>query len=258
MIKFFRKIRQQLLTANKFSKYLLYAIGEIFLVVIGILIALQLNNLNENRKTHEKEHQYLIALQGELESNIEEITSEKAGLNSSLESQRKIIKIISNRIDTISEIHLSNLFNSAFSRESSVSYINGVFTELLNSGNLNTISNDSIRFSITSWEGIMIGIRNQENEYNTCRNKITDFLIDSGDFKGVMDDNSVSEWVEMEKSDNNSNKSLLKVQKFENLIAYQIVLGVVLDELRYSKLENEINELLVMVKRELDERKTKG
>ena len=51
MIKFFRKIRQQLLVENKFSKYLLYAIGEIILVVIGILIALQINNWNEVRKT---------------------------------------------------------------------------------------------------------------------------------------------------------------------------------------------------------------
>ncbi len=51
MIKFFRKIRQKLLKENKFSKYLLYAIGEILLVVIGILIALQINNWNENKKS---------------------------------------------------------------------------------------------------------------------------------------------------------------------------------------------------------------
>ena len=51
MIKFFRKIRQKLLTENKFSKYLIYAIGEIVLVVIGILIALQVNNWNEIRKS---------------------------------------------------------------------------------------------------------------------------------------------------------------------------------------------------------------
>tara|TARA_R110002072_G_scaffold14272_4_gene59494 strand:- start:1111 stop:1833 length:723 start_codon:yes stop_codon:yes gene_type:complete len=50
MIKFFRKIRQRLLTENKFSKYLIYAIGEIVLVVIGILIALQINNWNEKRQ----------------------------------------------------------------------------------------------------------------------------------------------------------------------------------------------------------------
>lgn len=50
MIKFFRNIRQHLLSENTFSTYLLYAIGEIILVVIGILIALQINNWNEGRK----------------------------------------------------------------------------------------------------------------------------------------------------------------------------------------------------------------
>ncbi|PNQ72173.1 hypothetical protein C1T31_12665 [Hanstruepera neustonica] len=51
MIKFFRKIRQNLISGGKTGKYLKYAVGEIILVVIGILIALQLNNVNENRKT---------------------------------------------------------------------------------------------------------------------------------------------------------------------------------------------------------------
>lgn len=55
MIKFFRTNRQEMLTENKFTKYLLYAIGEIVLVVIGILIALSINNWNENKKTKAKE-----------------------------------------------------------------------------------------------------------------------------------------------------------------------------------------------------------
>lgn len=50
MLKFFRKIRQQLFTENKFGKYLFYAIGEIILVVIGILIALQINNWSDDQK----------------------------------------------------------------------------------------------------------------------------------------------------------------------------------------------------------------
>ena len=54
MIKFFRKIRQNMIKENKASKYLLYAIGEIVLVVKGILIALQINNWNEDKK-NEKE-----------------------------------------------------------------------------------------------------------------------------------------------------------------------------------------------------------
>ncbi len=62
MIKFFRKIRQRFLTENKFSKYLIYSIGEIFLVVIGILIALQVNNLNEDRKERKVEIRLLNEL----------------------------------------------------------------------------------------------------------------------------------------------------------------------------------------------------
>jgi hypothetical protein len=70
MIKFFRKIRRQLLTENRFAKYLLYAIGEIVLVVIGILIALQINNANEIRKSTERTEQLLVTVQKELLLNI--------------------------------------------------------------------------------------------------------------------------------------------------------------------------------------------
>ncbi|WP_019668593.1 DUF6090 family protein [Eudoraea adriatica] len=62
MIKVFRKIRQRLLTENKFSKYILYAFGEIVLVVIGILIALQINNWNEQRKDNLIEKELLKGL----------------------------------------------------------------------------------------------------------------------------------------------------------------------------------------------------
>ncbi|MEP2568500.1 MAG: DUF6090 family protein [Balneola sp.] len=68
MLKFFRKIRQKLLSESKFSKYLLYAIGEIILVVIGILIALQINNWNEHKKVREKE----VILLSEMKANLQE------------------------------------------------------------------------------------------------------------------------------------------------------------------------------------------
>ena len=72
MIKFFRKIRQKLLTENRFSKYLLYAIGEIILVVIGILIAIQLNDFNEDRKERKKELSFLQKLKDDIENKKEE------------------------------------------------------------------------------------------------------------------------------------------------------------------------------------------
>jgi hypothetical protein len=74
MIKFFRKIRHQLLTKNLFSKYLLYAFGEIVLVVIGILIALQLNNLNEVKKTEKQLDLQLITLIKDLQKDVEQLS----------------------------------------------------------------------------------------------------------------------------------------------------------------------------------------
>ena len=74
MIKFFRKIRQRLLTENKSSKYILYAIGEIVLVVIGILIALQINNWNTYQNDRIKEEKLLHGLVVNLELNKKLIT----------------------------------------------------------------------------------------------------------------------------------------------------------------------------------------
>lgn len=71
MFRFFRTLRQRLLTENKFSKYLLYAIGEILLVVIGILIALQVDNWNEERKRQKEISQLLLDIEQDLNLNYE-------------------------------------------------------------------------------------------------------------------------------------------------------------------------------------------
>ena len=73
MIRFFRNLRLRVLSSNKFSKYLLYAIGEIALVVIGILIALQINSWNDSRKTEELEISLLKELKDNLRLDIEDI-----------------------------------------------------------------------------------------------------------------------------------------------------------------------------------------
>ncbi|MDH3699526.1 MAG: hypothetical protein OEQ81_12745 [Flavobacteriaceae bacterium] len=73
MFRFFRKIRRQLLTDNKFSKYLLYVIVEIFIVIIGILIAIQLNNCNEERIGAENTKLLFQEVSDELVQNIKNI-----------------------------------------------------------------------------------------------------------------------------------------------------------------------------------------
>ncbi|MCA0932434.1 hypothetical protein LCM02_08225 [Lutimonas saemankumensis] len=70
MLHFFRKIRRDLLANSQFFKYLKYAIGEIVLVVLGILIALQINNRNEERKEQDKFNQILVDVEKEIVDNI--------------------------------------------------------------------------------------------------------------------------------------------------------------------------------------------
>ena len=77
MIKFFRKVRQKMLTENKFSKYLLYAIGEIVLVVIGILIALSINNRNQEQKDEKALRQNLLIIKGNIEGDLVMLNSLK-------------------------------------------------------------------------------------------------------------------------------------------------------------------------------------
>lgn len=86
MIKFFRKIRQKLLAESKFSKYMLYAIGEIILVVIGILIALSINNWNQGKIRIAKEIEILKSFQSQLNIDLvefdESLTFYKGAKNS--------------------------------------------------------------------------------------------------------------------------------------------------------------------------------
>ena len=159
MIKFFRRIRQQLLTeyppdqssrAGKFSKYLLYAIGEILLVVIGILIALQINTWNEERKDRVQEQQYLIEIKRNLESDLLEI-----------ENIRNTYKNISATVDSIlifikdAKPKTTN-YNKLWDYILSVTYVpsfntqkNG-YNNLISAGNINQIKNQELLRVISS------------------------------------------------------------------------------------------------------------
>ena len=81
MISLFRKVRQNLLTQSRVTRYLVYALGEILLVVIGILIALQVNNWNEERKSNNARLEYTHTLLVELQKDSLQLRSELSEIN---------------------------------------------------------------------------------------------------------------------------------------------------------------------------------
>ncbi len=178
MIKFFRKIRQKLLSENKFSEYLIYAIGEIVLVVIGILIALQINNWNQNRLNEDLESLYYERL---LDDVREEEQILEATINYSKQVSfhaKKAIAVFENSIDA--EINpVDNLIDMYQASQLVDSYsASSTFKELIASGQINLIRNDSlktalIRYYDTEWSET--GVFILENKYReNLRGKMPD------------------------------------------------------------------------------------
>ncbi len=145
MIKYFRRVRQRLLTENKFSRYFLYGIGEILLVVIGILIAVQINAWHENRTLKINETNILNQLNIDLKENYRELTELFALMEISNESGKKILSHLKYKNEVTDSLRFwvegfssSNIFNNA-----NTSYKN------LENSSKNIISNDSLRLRIT-------------------------------------------------------------------------------------------------------------
>ncbi len=163
MIQFFRKIRQGLLTEKKFSKYLLYAIGEIILVVIGILIALQINNWNEQRKIKNAEIEILQNLETELISNLDELIVINERHKKELENGIYLLRLFGTDISNISELKLDSLVSSVtsgFSFEAKDGYIKS----LISSNRIDYIQNTELKSYISSFESMILDA-NQEDDF---------------------------------------------------------------------------------------------
>ncbi|NKI30422.1 DUF6090 family protein [Croceivirga thetidis] len=137
MIKFFRRIRQKLLSENKFSKYLIYAIGEIVLVMIGILLALQVNNWNENRKTQNTINEYYGQLLEDLkkDSSFSKITIEEFKNNQ--QAFQKYYELYNKDNLELEEVYAS--INSLIVATKPLSFNSSTIETLQNSGDIKLI-----------------------------------------------------------------------------------------------------------------------
>ena len=155
MIKFFRKIRQRLLSENNFSKYLIYAVGEIILVVIGILIAIQLNEWRNDSINTKQKQKVLLALKTEFEVNLTRLDTVF------YYQEQSFLKFIKSKdlIDSINyvtdnTILKQNLAHGGFGY--SYNPVNGALRSAVSSGDIHLIENERLIELLFSWEDLVI------------------------------------------------------------------------------------------------------
>ena len=150
MIKFFRKIRQKLISESRVSKYLVYAIGEIVLVVIGILIALEINNWNQNKVDYDVQVNYLTNILSDLEEQLTYIeiqkTYEKSFMEAAIPELTYYNKHKNLRLDST---FFANI-NTLAARKTFIT-TDPSFTDLISSGNIRLIKNEALKKRIIAY-----------------------------------------------------------------------------------------------------------
>tara|TARA_R110001632_G_scaffold193046_3_gene313937 strand:+ start:1491 stop:2318 length:828 start_codon:yes stop_codon:yes gene_type:complete len=199
MIRFFRKIRYDLMEKNphagragKTAKYLKYAIGEIVLVMIGILLALQVNTWNINRNNAKQEIAILSQLENEYEENLKEV-NEKISMRYAMQSSIKtIFTYMDNGIDGVSldtiRKHIGRTYkNPTFDGP------NGVTQEILSSGKLYLIQNLNLKIHLSNWKNTTQKVVEEEQLLvNQNSNFYYEYLIQNYDF-GKMSGSSLND-----------------------------------------------------------------
>ena len=250
MIKFFRKIRQKLLSENKFSKYLIYAVGEIVLVVIGILIALQINNWNEIRQIKKVEKEILYVL-------LEDLNSAKSYSAQYIENEQSYLDIIEKILhnDSIKTVLNNNntieYFNKAFwDFEIKIPVIN-TYSDLKNAGKIAIIQNDSIRDRLSILEANVYNLDKLiQDRMNVHQIRIDEICAEYVNFlpllKFKMPDYNIS------LGPKNDYIEIMAQPKIRNLMGIKSVLTN--EALGYRKdLYNEIESIIQLIKIELYE-----
>lgn len=161
MIHIFRKIRQKLIHDNSFKKYLLYAIGEIVLVMIGILLALQFSTWNQEKENKKKEKWYLINIVEDIEYQKSILKDMKIYCFETIETAKSIIKDYNTNksfleVDSLDQ-KLSSLMNSfAFPNT------NNTYSELVSSGKFDLIEEKGLSIDIIGYFSFL-----EENHTNS-------------------------------------------------------------------------------------------
>ncbi|NJN49872.1 MAG: hypothetical protein HC798_00130 [Polaribacter sp.] len=176
MIKFFRKIRQKLLEQNRVSKYLLYAFGEIVLVVIGILIALQVSNWNKQNEDRKLEKRYVSELILDLQKDSIFIADVRETSYQQMLSKSKLTEYFEGQ--QFIEDSLIVYFGTQWKPVPKFNPITTTLDELKSTGNIKVIQNSSIRRKILeTYNYYTTHINNTQERYHIQQNALGNLVM---------------------------------------------------------------------------------
>lgn len=255
MLKFFRKIRQRFISENKLRQYLIYALGEIVLVVIGILIALWINNLNQNRINSNMEQVYLQGLRDEFQTSQVKLEELIKVNRENYSNARKILEYTRHKTTPPSEEEFSILLYKSLAFDIAFNPNNSLLNEMINSGTLKNISSAPLRIRLTNWLATLEDIRRQEGDQDVQREKILD-LAGRGEnsLQTILENAGVVESLGLPKAKGKiSNLNLLESIEFENLVLSFILTSYSTEEAHYIPLLNDLEMILNLIHEEIEE-----
>lgn len=253
MIKFFRRIRRKLLAEKQFSKYLLYATGEIVLVVIGILIALAINNMNQDRIDKKNEQTYLQGLKKEFQTSKLKLNELIVVNQNNLNGAKQILAYTSNKDSLPAESQFSKLLYETFSFDIGFNPNNSLLNEMINSGSLKNISNAKLRIQLTNWISTMEDIARQERDLGIQREKVLElFRTNDNSLSVVLEQAGVNEELDLPKQkDEKSNLNLLHSTAFENIMLMFILTSYATEDSHYKPLMEDLDTIIGLINDEL-------
>jgi len=252
MINFLRRIRRNLLGENKVSIYLIYAIGEVVLVVFGILIALQIDNWNENQRIANIEQQYLRALKEEFSFNKGELKSIMSRNKLNFDYALRILNNTGPENPEITDEEFGRLLTNSLSTETQFDPNQGVLDEIINSGKLGIFSNKELKFALSSWSGILYRVRLQEQELLSMRSRTIEMVRNKANLRKVLGAGLEKFGIKQTKFEQ-GNLHLLKSVAFDGHITGFVTMSWNLNNNYYPKLVEEIDKILLLVENEIIE-----
>jgi hypothetical protein len=250
MIRLLRKIRQKLLSENSYSVYLLYAGGEILLVVIGILLALQIDNWNELKQIRNTEQQYLSALKEEFLFNHAELERVAMRNKENADNMKILANLMGPAGAEITEEALGNLLVGALAAEIQYNSSQGVLDEIISSGKLGMFSNQDLRFALSSWSGRLYKLRLKEEELSRLRLRTIDKVRNEGNLRMTH-----GSWIEetgiKRTSFKKGNRDLMRSASFEGHLVGAALMSLNLHNYHFPSMDEEIDRILLLIEEEI-------